>query len=303
VSAITRFTPDSGGSQSLTPVGEARARLGEGPVWDARERALYWVDIRAPALHRLEPATGAARTWPMPAAIGSVALRETGGPLVALRSGLHVLDLESGTLTLACALEPERTENRLNDGRCDRRGRFWVGSMHDRDGSATGALYRVDSDRRSHRILDGITVPNGLGWSPDGRVMYFTDSSSRTIHAYDFDLDAGVPSARRVFARVPDDAGYPDGATVDAEGFLWSAHWDGWRVTRYAPDGRVDRVIRLPVQRPTCCAFGGDGLDVLYVTSAAVGLGPADLARSPLAGGLFAVEVGVRGLSEPRYAG
>jgi sugar lactone lactonase YvrE len=280
---------------------DARARLGEGPVWDARDRALYWVDIRAPALHRFEPATRATRSWPMPAAIGSVALRDAGGALVALRSGLHLLDLESSALTLACALEPDRTENRLNDGRTDRRGRFWVGSMHDRERATTGALYRVDPDLRSHRILDGITVPNGLGWSPDGRVMYFTDTPSRTIHAYDFDPDAGVPSAPRVFARVREDAGYPDGATVDAEGFLWSAHWDGWRVTRYAPDGRVDRVIELPVQRPTCCAFGGDELDVLYITSAAAGLAPDALARGPRAGGLFAVEVGVRGLPEPRF--
>jgi L-arabinonolactonase len=239
----------------------------------------------------------------MPAAIGSLALRESGGVLVALRSGLHLLDLESGALTLVCAPEPERPDNRLNDGRCDRRGRFWVGSMQDRERGSTGALYRIDPDHRGHRVQDGITVPNGLGWSPDGRVMYFTDTPSRTIHAYDFDADAGVPGRRRVFAHVPDDAGYPDGATVDAEGYLWSAHWDGWRVTRYAPDGRVDRVLKLPVQRPTCCAFGGDGLDVLYITSAAAGLGPQALTHGPLAGGLFAVEVGGRGLPEPRYAG
>jgi sugar lactone lactonase YvrE len=292
-------------SRSLIPVLvlDARARLGEGATWDARDRALYWVDIRAPALHRFEPASGATRTWPMPEAIGSFALRAAGGALVALRSGLHLLDFAGGGLELACAPEPDRTENRLNDGRCDRRGRFWVGSMHDRGGAPTGALYRIDPDRTSHRVLDGITVPNSLGWSPDGRVMYFTDTPSRAILAYDFDLDAGVPGAPRLFARVPDDAGYPDGATVDAEGFLWSAHWDGWRVTRYAPDGRVDRVIELPVQRPTCCAFGGEGLDVLYVTSARTGLRPEDLARGPLAGGLFAVHAGVRGLEEPRYRG
>ena len=292
-------------SQSLTPVPvlDARARLGEGAVWDARDRALYWVDIRAPALHRFEPVSGTTHTWPMPEVIGSFALREAGGALVALRSGLHLFDFASGGLELACAPEPDRTENRLNDGRCDRRGRFWVGSMHDRGGAPTGALYRIDPDRTSRRVLDGITVPNSLGWSPDGRVMYFTDTPSRAILAYDFDLDAGMPGPPRLFARVPDDAGYPDGATVDAEGFLWSAHWDGWRVTRYAPDGRVDRVIELPVQRPTCCAFGGEGLDVLYVTSARTGLGPEDLARGPLAGGLFAVDAGVRGVAEPHYQG
>jgi sugar lactone lactonase YvrE len=287
----------------VTCVLDARARLGEGPVWDARERALYWVDIRAPALHRFEPASGATRTWPMPEAIGSVALRATGGPLVALRSGLHLLDLGSGALERVCAPEPDRPDNRLNDGRCDRRGRFWVGSMHGRLRAPTGALYRVDPDRTCHRVLDGLTVPNGLAWSPDGRVMYFTDTPSRAILAMDLDPETGVPGASRVFARVPEGRGYPDGATVDAEGFLWSAHWNGWRVTRYAPDGRVDRAVELPVQRPTSCAFGGEALDVLYVTSASTRLTPEELGRGPRAGGLFAVEAGVRGLAEPRYLG
>jgi L-arabinonolactonase len=282
---------------------DARARLGEGPVWDARERVLYWVDIRAPALHRFDPATGATHTWPMPEAIGAAALREAGGALVALRSGLHRLDLETGALDLLCAPEPDRPDNRLNDGRCDRRGRFWVGSMNDRSRVPTGALYRADVDGRCHRMLGGITVPNSLAWSPDGAVMYFADTPTRTIWAFDFDPEAGVPSRRRVFATVPDGAGYPDGATVDADGFLWSAHWDGWQVTRYAPDGRPDRIVSLPVQRPTSCAFGGEGLDVLYVTSAATGLTPAELARGPLAGGLFALETGVRGLPEPRFGG
>jgi sugar lactone lactonase YvrE len=239
----------------------------------------------------------------MPEAIGAVALRVSAGVLVALRSGLHLVDVASGALELVCAPEPDRPENRLNDGRCDRRGRFWVGSMHDRLRTPTGALYRVDPDRACHRVLDGITVPNGLGWSPDGRTMYLADTPMRAIWAYDFDPASGVPGGRRVFARVPDGAGYPDGATVDAEGFLWSAHWDGWRVTRYAPDGRIDRVVELPVQRPTSCALGGEALDVLYVTSAATRLTPAELARGPLAGGLFAVETGVRGLPEPRFVG
>jgi sugar lactone lactonase YvrE len=293
------------GRQSLTPtcVLDARARLGEGPVWDPREGVLYWVDIRAPALHRFDPASRSTRTWPMPEAIGSVALREAGGVLVALRSGLHVLDLDGGGLALVCAPEPDRPDNRLNDGRCDRHGRFWVGSMHQQLRAPTGALYRVDPDHTAHRLLGGITVPNSVAWSPDGRTLYFADTPTREIGAYPVDPASGVLGARRVFARVPDDAGYPDGATVDADGYLWSAQWDGWRVTRYAPDGGVDRVVDLPVQRPTSCALGGERLDVLYVTSAAAGLGPAELARGPLAGGLFAVEVGVPGLPEPRFGG
>jgi sugar lactone lactonase YvrE len=291
--------------KGLTPICvlDARARLGEGPVWDVRERVLYWVDIRAPAVHRLDPATGATHTWPMPEPIGAVALREADGLLVALRSGLHRLDHRTGALDLLCAPEPDRPDNRLNDGRCDRRGRFWVGSMNDRSRVPTGALYRVDVNGTCHRALDGITVPNSLAWSPDGRTMYFADTPTRVIRAFDFDPASGVPSRPRVFSTVPDGAGYPDGATVDADGFLWSANWDGWQVTRYAPDGRRDKVVPLPVQRPTSCAFGGERLDVLYVTSAATRLTPEELARGPLAGGLFTVEPGVRGLPEPRFGG
>ena len=285
----------------VTCVLDARAQLGEGPVWDGREQALYWVDIRAPALHRFEPATGTTRVWPMPEPIGAVALREARGAVVALRSGLYRLDLETGALDILCAPEPDRLDNRLNDGRCDRRGRFWVGSMNDRARVPTGALYRADIDGTCHRVIDGITVPNSLAWSPDGRTMYFADSPTRTIWACDYDPERGVPGERRVFAQVPDGAGYPDGATVDAEGCLWSANWDGWQLTRYAPDGRPLGIVPLPVQRPTSCAFGGKALDVLYVTSAATRLTPEELARGPLAGGLFAVEVGVRGLPEPRY--
>jgi sugar lactone lactonase YvrE len=282
---------------------DARARLGEGAVWDARGQALYWVDIRAPALHRYEPRTRATRTWPMPAPIGSVALREAGGALVALRSGIHRLHLDTGDLALVAAPEGDRPDRRLNDGRCDRQGRFWVGSMHDRLREPSGVLYRLDPDGGCHPALEGLTVPNGLAWSPDGRTMYLADSPARTIWAYPVAAGSGALGPARVFATVPPEAGYPDGATVDADGGLWSAHWDGWRVTRYAPDGRVDRVVALPVQRPTSCAFGGEGLDVLYVTSARTRLREDDLRRGPLAGGLFAVEPGVRGLPEPRFRG
>jgi sugar lactone lactonase YvrE len=166
-----------------------------------------------------------------------------------------------------------------------------------------GALYRTDPGGRWQRMVDGITVPNSLAWSPDDRTMYFADTPHRVIWAYPFDAETGALGARRPFAEVPEGAGYPDGSTVDADGCLWNAHFDGWRLTRYAPDGRVDRVVPLPVQRPTSCAFGGPGLGVLYVTSARARLTEAELARGPLAGGLLALEPGPRGLPEPRFAG
>ena len=290
----------------VTCVLDARAILGEGPVWCPSDHALYWVDIRKPALHRLGPGRGATRSWPMPEEIGSFALRRDGGALVALRSGLAFLDLEAGSLARVCAPEPDKPQNRMNDGKCDRRGRFWVGTMSTLPASVrepTGALYRLDHDLRWHRMLDGITVPNSLAWSPDDRTLYFADTPSRQIRAFDFDVERGTIANPRVFATLPEGVGFPDGSTVDADGFLWNAHFDGWRLTRYAPDGRVDRVIGLPVQRPTSCAFGGDNLDILYVTSASARLTEAELAKGPLAGGLFAVSVGVRGLPEPRFAG
>jgi sugar lactone lactonase YvrE len=290
-------------SPGLECVLDARAILGEGPVWCPVEAALYWVDIHRPALNRFDPATGAARSWTMPEAIGSFALRQAGGILVALHSGLDFFSPEDGALTRVCAPEPDKPFNRFNDGKCDRRGRFWVGTMHARTREPSGALYRFDPECRWERMLDGITVPNSLAFSPDGRVMYFADTPTRVIWRFDVDPDDGTIRNRRVLVTVPEGAGFPDGATVDAEGCLWSAHWDGWRVTRYAPDGRVDRVLELPVQRPTSCAFGGAALDVLYVTSASHRLTDAERARGPLAGGLFAARVGVRGLPEPRFAG
>jgi sugar lactone lactonase YvrE len=282
---------------------DGRAILGEGPSWCPVERALYWVDIHAPALHRFEPRSGATRRWSLPEDIGSFALRQGGGAVVALRTCLGFLDLDDGRLTRVCEPEADRPHHRFNDGKCDRRGRFWSGTMPTTMREPTGALYRLDPDLTWHRMLDGFTVPNSIAWSPDSRTMYFADTPTRHIFAFDFDLDRGTLANRRVFATVPEGAGYPDGSTVDAEGCLWNAHWDGWRLTRYAPDGRIDRVLELPVQRPTSCAFGGDGLDVLYITSASHRLTPDDLRRGPQAGGLFAVDVGVTGLPEPRFAG
>ncbi len=281
-------------------VGDGRARLGEGPVWDDRAGALYWVDIRAPALHRYEPGSGAIRTWPMPAAIGSVALHEPAGLLVALRSGLHLFDPDTGALDLLPGTGPLSPPLRYNDGRCDPGGRFWVGSMHERGREPVGALHCLAPGRRWRRVRDGLAVPNGLGWSPDGRTMYFTDTPTRTILAFAADPETGALGPGRVFAVVPEEAGYPDGATVDGEGGLWSAHWDGWRITRYAPDGRVDRVVWLPVQRPTSCAFGGSALDALYVTSARAGLDDEALREGPLAGAVLVVHPGARGRPEPR---
>ncbi len=281
----------------------ARALLGEGPLWDAGEGVLYWVDIKGRSVHRFDPATGHDAQWPVPETVGALARRAAGGLVLALRSGFHFLDLDTGAIRPVARPELERAENRFNDGKPDRRGRFWAGSMHDPEVAPTGALYRLDPDGTCHRMVDGFVCPNALCWSPDGRTMYHADTPQRVVWAWDSDPDRGEIANRRVFARISPDDGAPDGATVDAEGFVWLAHWGGWQLTRHDPTGRTERVIRLPVQCPTCPAFGGPDLDVLYVTSATVGLSPAELAAQPCAGGILALDPGVRGLAEARFPG
>ena len=284
----------------ITCVAPVGCVLGEGPVWDGAAGRLYWVDIKNPAVHALEPATGALRRWPMPAPIGTIGLRARGGLVAALKSGFAFVDLDSGIVTPIIDPEADRPGNRFNDGHVDARGRFWAGSMDDGEGKPTGDLYRLDADLSVTRFAAGFVVTNGIEWSADGRTLYFVDSGQRVIYADAFDMAAGQPGARRVFARLTADQGYPDGLTVDAEDHVWGAHWDGARLTRYRPDGTVERVIPMPVPRVTSCCFGGPDLDILYVTTASIGLSPVPA----LAGGVFAITgLGVRGRPAPRFAG
>jgi sugar lactone lactonase YvrE len=287
----------------VTCVLRTNALLGEAPLWDPAERALYWVDVKRREVHRFDPATGRDARWIVAEDVGSLAVRAAGGLVVAMRSGFHFLDPATGRTTPIVDPEPERGENRFNDGKPDRQGRFWAGSMHDLETRPTGGLYRLDPDRSCRRLVDGLVCSNGLCWSPDGRTMYHADTAYRTVWAWDFDPDRGEIANRRTFIEVPAADGAPDGATVDAEGCLWLAHWDGWRLTRYDPIGRIERVVPLPVQRPTCPAFGGPDLDVLYVTSASIDLSAAERARQPLAGGILALAPGIRGLPEARFRG
>ena len=239
----------------------------------------------------------------MPERLCALALREKAGMVIALASGFAFFDPASGAIERLAAPEAHLPSNRMNDGKCDRRGRFWAGTMDDRLTSPTASLYRLDPDLSCHRMEGGIGISNSLSWSPDNTTFYFADSLRKTIFAYDFDIDAGSIRNRRVFADCNDQEGTPDGSTIDAEGFLWNAHWDGWKLVRYAPDGRVDRIVPLPVQKPTSCMFGGPDLSTLYVTSAIWDLGAEALKGQPHAGGVFALDVGVRGLPEPRFAG
>ena len=276
-------------------------QVGEGALWCAREQVLWWIDIVSVELWRYAPASGRADHWPLPKRPGSFALRASGGLLFAFQKGFATLNVAGGEFNWRHMAQFASEDERFNDGRVDAAGRFWVGTLDRTVSSPVGQLYRFGCDFALLAMDRGFTVSNGIGWSPDHRVMYFTDTRAHRIYCYDFDLARGAIANRRTFVAFEEGHGGPDGMTVDAEGYVWSAQFDRWCVHRYAPDGRLDRVVRLPVQRPTACAFGGPDLSTLYVTTASTGL-PDDAGRTqPLAGSLLAFDAGVRGLPEARY--
>jgi sugar lactone lactonase YvrE len=286
--------------------------LGEGIFWDARDGRLWWVDVPMPSrLYRYDPASGELKSWEMDEMITTVVVRENGeGLVIASHGGLNFFDPANPGLKRILDPEPMKPFNRANDGAADPKGRFWLGTMQNNiapDGSGfevisnSGGLYRIDPDLTCHVIERDITISNTICWSPDAKTMYFTDTVIGTIFAYDFELGTGEISNRRDFARF--DRGHPDGSTVDGEGYLWNARWDGSCVVRFAPDGSVDRVIEVPAAQVTNCAFGGDDLSTLYITTARHGLSAAQLDATPEAGNIFALKPGVRGLADNRFAG
>ncbi len=279
---------------------DVRAQVGECPRWHPVEKVLYWVDIYEPSLNRFDPVTGENRKWPMPERIGSFGFRSDGGFIAGMQSGIYLFDLaDMASRRLVFPLEPNNPESRFNDGRCDPGGGFWAGTMVESLDRRVGALYRVDHKLDCKRMVDNLIAPNGMAFSPDGRTMYHSDSRQDYVFAWDFDAASGAISNQRVFLAMDIQEGRPDGAAVDSEGYYWICHVGGWHVARYSPDGKIDRVIGIPVQRPTMCAFGGDDLRTLYVTTATFPLSDAALRKQPLAGGLFAMDAGVAGIPEP----
>lgn len=279
-----------------------RAVLGEGPVWHPAEQALYWLDIKGRTINRFDPATARRSSWTVPFRIASLAPRARGGFVAGSDRGFVAIDAAFTTFDTLCDPEAALPSNRFNDGKVDRAGRFWAGTMDDTEQQASGSLYRLDAEGTCVRVDGGYRVTNGPAFSLDGRIMYHSDSALQTI--YRFDLDAGgAVSGKRVLATFGTDDGYPDGMTVDAEGCLWVSFWDGWCLRRLSPRGEVVRQVPLPVARPTSVAFGGAALDELYVTSATIGLGAAALAEQPAAGGLMRLDPGVRGVEPLPYAG
>jgi len=285
----------------LTCVANVHAVLGEGPVWVARETALYWVDIKGLKIFRLDD-QGHVTEWPTPFRIGSIVPRRLGGFVGGTEGG--IAEIDPGAKRFKIFLDPEADQpgNRFNDGKLDRQGRFWAGTMDDSERGDSGTLYRLDADRSIAAIDGKYRVTNGPAFSPDGAVMYHNDSARRVT--YRFELDAGgTPRDRTVFRQFGKDDGYPDGMTVDSEGCLWIAFWDGWCLRRYSPGGEWIETLKVPVQRPTSCTFGGRDLDRLYVTSASIGLDEKAREMQPNAGGLFMVSPGVRGLADVPFAG
>lgn len=277
----------------------AHAILGEGPIWHVAEQALYWLDIKGLLVHRYDPADGASRSWTVPFRIGSLAPRAGGGFVGGSDRGIVAIDADFTRFDVIADPEAHLPGNRFNDGKVDPAGHFWAGTMDDAEEAATGSLYHLDAEGRCRTVDSDYHVTNGPAFSPDGTTLYHSDSAQQTVYAFDRDADGSVTN-RRVFARFGEGEGYPDGMTVDAEGCVWIAFWDGWCLRRLSPDGTVLATIDMPVQRPTSCAFGGAGLDTLFVTSAAIGL---DTEAAPAAGGLFEVTPGVRGIAPLPFAG
>lgn len=280
-------------------VADVRATLGEGPVWVAAEAALYWVDIVKGRLFRI--ASSQTEEIPLARALCSIVPRAGGGYVGGSFDGLVSISRDFA-LTPLLHPEPDLPDNRFNDGKVDRAGRFWAGTMDHTERSASGSLYRLDAGLACSRVDEGYAVTNGPAFSRDGHTMYHTDSGRQKIYAFDLDAE-GNAANRRVFAQFGEGDGYPDGMTVDADDCLWVAFWDGWCIRRLSPGGERLAEIATPVQRPTSCAFGGANLDELYITSARRDLSSVDLQRQPLAGGLFRFRPGVGGIAELPFAG
>ncbi len=278
-----------------------RCLVGEGPVWDVQDQALYFVDIVGKVVGRYEPSSGETRTWPVPGVIGSMALTKSGGAVVALQDGLYRLDFETGETTLLARPGALNPRVQFNDGKVDRRGRFVVGSTDSKMTEAIGEIYSFDKGALT--VIDkGICISNGPCWSPDNKTFYFSDSVPHSIYAYDYDIETGRAQNRRLFADTRELCGIPDGATVDTDGLMWMAICEGAKVVAFRPDGKVERIVDMPAKLTASVMFGGPGLDLLFVTT----IDPTVLGRPPEEGGgyTYVIEgLGARGLPEPRYAG
>lgn len=291
-------------SNSIELVLDAKATLGEGLIWHAQKGVLYWVDILEKNLHLYDPRTNLDRTIYVGQYVGTVVSRSSGGVMLAVHHGFASLDLETEKLIIFQDPESHLPNNRFNDGKCDPAGRFWAGTMELTGKAAAGSLYCMDRDLSVRRMLEKVSTSNGIVWSLDHKTMYYIDTLTFLVEAFDYNEESGRISNRRAAVTIPQNMGYPDGSTIDAEGMIWVALFGGACVTRWDPkSGKLLQTIRLPVSNVTACAFGGPNLDQLYITTARLTLTESDLARQPQAGSLFCVNPGVQGIEAYEFAG
>ncbi|MCW1306192.1 MAG: SMP-30/gluconolactonase/LRE family protein [Candidatus Parvarchaeota archaeon] len=287
--------------QLLLNVGAITA---EGPSWDEDDQVLYWVDIDGEKVHIYDPSTKKDKAIEVGQYVGSIVPRKSGGVIVAMHHGLYFLNTEDGKLDFVVDPEKDELNNRFNDGKCDISGRFFIGTMHFEEKEPTGSLYCLEPDHSIRTLLTNVTISNGIAWSPDNRIMYYIDSPTKRVDAFDYDVESGTISNRRTVVEIPDNSGVPDGMTSDSEGMLWVAHWGGWQVSRWDPYiGKQIDTIHVPAEMISSCVFGGDNLDELYITTARRGLSKKDLRKQPNAGGIFRIKVNVKGMPTYKYAG
>jgi L-arabinonolactonase len=282
---------------------DCRNEHGEGVLWNALDGHLWWTDIHGKALWAYDPVSKRSERFAAPDRICCFAPRRDGSLVAAFADGFAFFDPRTGRRENIAPFEPDLPQTRLNDGRTDRQGRLIAGGMDEQDFRPISSVFRLDADLTLARLFNSVACANSTCFSPDGRTMYFADSPTCEIVAFDYDPAAGTIGGRRKLASLPKDRGVPDGSCVDAEGFVWNAVWEGYRVDRFSPDGRLDKTIEVPVRKPTCVAFGGQNLDILFITTSRLG-SPSDLLeREPASGGLYAVRPGVKGLIDPPFAG
>ncbi|MBD2260887.1 SMP-30/gluconolactonase/LRE family protein [Pseudanabaena sp. FACHB-2040] len=281
----------------LDNVLEARSRLGESTLWDAEQNLLYWVDIYNHRVHKFDPTSGQDQFFEVGDVVGPIALAGPSQLIIGQRDRIAFLNTQDGKLTPILTIEADKPDNRFNDGKCDPQGRFWFGSISQDPKQAS--LYRYDPDGSLQVMETGLTISNGLGWSPDETTFYLTDSAEQKIYAYRFDAAIGSIQDRRVLIDLSDEGAEPDGMAMDAEGCIWTAMWNGWCVIRFDPDGKEMMRVKMPVQCPTCCTFGGQDLTELYITTASVGLSQQEIEQGFYAGDLFRLQTDVVGM--PSY--
>ncbi|MEX3007611.1 SMP-30/gluconolactonase/LRE family protein [Hoeflea sp. TYP-13] len=282
---------------------DCKNQHGEGIFWNPEDGRVWWTDIEGRAIWSFDPAHNTSMSFPMRDRVCCFAPRQNGGLIVAFADRVSLFNLATDEEVTIAEYQPENPETRLNDGRTDRQGRFILGGMNEKTGTADADVLRIDPDLSVTRLFGGVSCANSTCFSPDGSVMYFADTPEREIVAFDYDAAAGTISERRVHSSFKEEPGLPDGSCVDAEGGVWNAEWEGHRVVRVAPDGQIDRVIEVPVWKPTCCAFGGAELDTLFITSSRLMSDEDALAREPQSGGLFAVKPGVVGVLDTPFRG